>query len=79
MRWLLLALALLPAACAYNPGWGSGPAYQEALAACRKTGAQQGDAMAKRRFYTFVTYPISDAIYDHRAVRDCLGQKGYKS
>lgn len=73
-----LALLCLLAGCAYNPGFGHGPAYQEALSACQKTASQQADTIVKRRFYTFVTYPVSKPIIARREVRDCLTGKGWK-
>jgi hypothetical protein len=75
-----LALLLPLAGCgAYDPDLGSGPKYEADLSACQKSASVEADTIAKRRFYTFVGYPVSTRIFARRAVRTCLAQKGYKS
>ena len=72
-----VAMAAALGGCADDPGLGSGPAYEADLAACQQSASDIAGTIAKRRFYTFATYPISTLIIERNQLRDCMEQKGH--
>lgn len=78
-RWIWLVLLPL-GACAYDPGLRGDrmqSAYATDLAACQDGAGKTADAEVKRRFYSFIGYPVFEPLAERRAVRDCLRAKGY--
>jgi len=66
---------------AYDPGLRDGhaeAAYASDLKACQASAPDAADQFVKRRFYTFMTYPVSKWIAERRDMRQCLEGKGYK-
>ena len=79
-RWVWLVLLPL-AACAYDPGLRDGrtdSAYATDLKACQASAPDAADKQVKKRFYSFVSYPVSEWLVERRDVRQCLEGKGYK-
>ena len=80
MRAVSLLLLLLVGCATAVPGPAGGQesaAYQSDLIACTASAAKSADAEVKRRFYTFVSYPISYPLQRAQDLAACMSAHGY--
>ena len=69
---LPLLLPLLLGACAGAPSTGAPVAAAEA---CRVAAEKAAPAIAARRFYTFVTWPVSTRLIERNQREACLARQ----